>query len=101
MNLRNKATGRVMPVDTDGKRVPMFDEVFVGPGHVRVGKRRDEPMRDGEERRLTEEDIVERAEKRRADWELAVSRFWLWMAASVIVLIFAAWLFSLMHKAVK
>jgi hypothetical protein len=27
MNLRNRATGRMMPMDTDGKRVPLVAEV--------------------------------------------------------------------------
>jgi len=97
MNLRNRATGRVMPMDTDGKRVPLVAEVFVGPGWVRAGKHVDEPMRDGRERRLTEEQIVERAVVRQARYAHGWQLFW----TAVGLLAVAAWVFSEIAKSLQ
>jgi hypothetical protein len=63
--------------------------IYVGPGWIRV--------RDG----LTEQDIVERAEKKRIEWELAVSGLWTWMVPSILLLIAAAWLFSVIRAGLK
>lgn len=68
MNLKNRATGKIVPMP------PGEPEIFVGPDYIRPGWRKDMPMADGLHKpRLTEEEIVERAEvKRKEECEAAM-----------------------------